>query len=341
MNRAPSRGASTLTAYRLGGLLVEVRCDDQKVSQLIDGRLHPLREVVRSREAPVISINVRGPGADPIGPEPTNSPVRTIYDAPIGGASYADEIDELYASYEERVILRCQPACGRIDIAIVAEGLADAILATHNLLNIGLLETCKRFGRYPLHAGALAWRGRGVLLPGASGAGKSTTTVALVQAGFDFLADDTIFLSSAFSGDDQPGLTVHGFPDEVDVTDRTIAMFPELGYLADQPLLPGRYKHGCRLEEVFKVRVVDRCRPAALVFPQIVSDRASRVEALDPGQALRALLPNLLLTEPGATQAHLDMFGHLVRVVPAFTLLAGSDLEGAAVCMTELMEAAA
>jgi len=71
------------------------------------------------------------------------------------------------------------------------------VLATHPLLTIALVETMKRFGRFPLHAAGLARQGKGVLVPGASGSGKSTTSVALVRAGFDFLSDDTVFLTSS------------------------------------------------------------------------------------------------------------------------------------------------
>jgi hypothetical protein len=41
-----------------------------------------------------------------------------------------------------------------------------------------------------LHAAALAFGGQGVLLPGATGAGKSTLAASLVAAGFDYLTDE-------------------------------------------------------------------------------------------------------------------------------------------------------
>ena len=105
------------------------------------------------------------------------------------------------------------------------------MLATHPLLTIALVETMKRFERFPLHAAGLALHGKGVLVPGASGSGKSTTSVTLVRAGFDFLSDDTVFLTSSADG-----IWVAGFPDEVDVTDSTVARIPELGHLAGASL---------------------------------------------------------------------------------------------------------
>jgi hypothetical protein len=342
MNASGVRPAGTCVAYDLAGLSLEVRCDDPMVGGLIDGRFRPLRATAERAGAPDIVIEVRGPGADPGWPGCPDGELRAIYDAPEGSVGYAVASDELYVFYGQRVIFRCRPAAGRIEMAIVAGGLADALFATQLLLTIGIFETFKRFGRFPLHAGALGRQGRGILLPGTSGAGKSTTTVALVRAGFDFLGDDTVFLSSpaeaASSGSDRPDITATGFPDQVDVTEHTVVMVPELSHLLEEPLLPGRYKHSLRVEDVFGSPIVVSCRPALLVFPQVTPGRQSRAEPLDASGALRGLLPNVLLTEPASSQAHLDMLGRLARTVPAFTLLAGSDLDDVASCLSGLLE---
>jgi hypothetical protein len=41
-----------------------------------------------------------------------------------------------------------------------------------------------------LHAGAVAWRGRGIVLPGASRSGKTTLVAELVRAGAGYLSDE-------------------------------------------------------------------------------------------------------------------------------------------------------
>jgi hypothetical protein len=336
------RPLGTCLAYDLAGLSIEVRCDDPMVGGLIDGRFLPLRATTHRTGPADIVIEVRGPGADPGWLDCPDGALRAIYDAPEGSIGYAEASDELYVFYGRRVIFRCRPAAGRIDMAIVSDGLADALFATQLLLTIGIFETFKRFGQFPLHAGALARRGRGILLPGTSGAGKSTTTVALVRAGFDFLGDDTVFLSSTSepvsSGSESTDIVATGFPDQVDVTEHTISMVLELHHLLEEPLLPGRYKHSLRVEDVFASRIVVSCRPALVVFLQVVSGRQSRAEPIDSSGALRGLLPNVLLTEPTSSQAHLDMLGRLARTVPAFTLLAGSDLDGVASCLSGLLE---
>ena len=217
-------------------------------------------------------------------------------------------------------------------MSINGPGLADEVLAAHPLLTIAIVETMKRFERFPLHAAGLALDGKGVLIPGASGSGKSTTSVTLVRAGFDFLSDDTVFLTSS-----SDGIWVAGFPDEVDVTEHTVARIPELGYLDGSPLLPGRDKYGFRVEDVFGITPLTGCRPAVLLAPQVVRGPGSELEPLAPSEALMALLPNVLLTDPAASQAHLDMLARLVESVPCMRFRVGSDLEAAAACVTDLV----
>jgi len=70
------------------------------------------------------------------------------------------------------------------------------------LVRHSLAQVCSHF---LLHAGALGWRDRAVLLVGNSGAGKTTLTLALEERGFTFLSDETGALARADG-------VVHPFP---------------------------------------------------------------------------------------------------------------------------------
>ena len=113
---------------------------------------------------------------------------------------------------------------------------------------------------------------------------KTTLAVALARSGFDFLGDDMLFLSPA-SG---PPL-VRAFHDEVDVTEATANVFPELRGMLDQPRQPGWPKWSFRAERLLSTTIAWSCQPAAVVFPQI----ADRVTSwLEPMSAQDALLSN-------------------------------------------------
>jgi hypothetical protein len=316
-------------AYALAGITIGVRCDHPTVAELVASRLATLR--LPTVGAAAITVEVRGPGGDPAWLAEPAGPGRSVYDAP-PSINYYDDSGELFVDYWGRVRLHCSPAEGVIRLAITGTDEGDPILATHPLLTIALLETMKRFGRFPLHAAGLALDGRGVLVPGSSGAGKSTLSVTLARAGFDFLSDDTVFLTPS-----EDGIWVDGFPDEVDVTDNTVSMIPELAHLTGRPLRPGRDKHGFRVEEVFGTPLVTGCRPVALVAPNIVEGIGPRLDPLPPADALVQLMPNVLLTDPAAAQAHMDVLGQLVRTVPAYSFSPGADLDAAAACIRELV----
>ncbi len=319
--------------YAVAGLTIEARCEDPTVAAMVAGRLSALRSDPVDPAAPAdITIEITGPGSPiPRLAVPTG-PGRPMYDGPDQAIDYFEQDDQLFADFAGHVVLQCEPAAGRIRIAVASADPSDRVVAAHPLLTVALHETVKRFGRFPLHAAGLALGGRGVLVPGTSGAGKSTLTVTLVRAGFDFLSDDTVFLTP--EGD---GILVSGFPDEIDVADGTIAMFTELDHLARTPLALGREKHGFRVEEVFGVSPRVSCRPAVLVFPRVEEGPSPHLEALSPAEALIELMPNVLVTEPASTQAHMDMLGNLVRTVPGYRFRPGPDVDAAAECIATLV----
>jgi hypothetical protein len=321
------------TTYAVAGLSIEAVCEDPTVAAMVEGRLDALSTAPKGTTGPAdITIEISGPGptARPL-PAPSG-PGRPMYNGPDRTVDYFEQDDQLFADFIGHVVLQCEPAAGRIRIAVVGDDPDSRVVAAHPLLTVALHETVKRFGRYPLHAAGLALGGRGVLVPGTSGAGKSTLTVALVRAGFDFLSDDTVFLTR-----DGEGVVASGFPDEIDVTEGTVSMFAELRHLHGLPLIPGRDKHGFRVEEVFGVTPLARCRPAALVFPRVEEGPSPHLEPLSPSEALVELMPNVLVTEPVATQAHMDMLGELVRTVPGYRFRPGRDPVAAAACITSLV----
>jgi hypothetical protein len=327
---AAAGGDIVEASFLLAGISVLVLAEDKEVAELVDSRLRTLRSDPVSH--PDVVVEIRGPGADRAWPPRPVSTGRPIYDAPAGPIDYFAEADALFVDYEHRVRMLCAPARGVIQLAICGSDSGDPVLATHPLLSLALLETMKRFERFPLHAAGLSLDGHGVLVAGTSGAGKSTLSVTLARAGFDFLSDDTVFLGAT---DD--GLVMSGFPDEVDVTEATISMFPELGHLTDRSLRPGRDKHGFRVEDVLGITPLEACRPAAVLAPRVEPGSVPRLEKLSSSEALFELMPNILLTDPEATQSHLGVLAELVRTVPCFSFRLGEDCDAAAACVTELV----
>jgi hypothetical protein len=298
----------TAVRYDFHGVGIEVDAAEPGLAAAIDDRLRHFRSGASGETD--LRFSLRDGGAL----QPPAGTGRPVYEPPAGEVAFFDRDDALWIDYEG-VRVRCDPAEGRV--ASASRGGAQLWLRSRPLFTLPLVECLKRRSLYSVHAAGAALGDRAVLLPGASGAGKSTLAVALVRAGFALLSDDMVFLD----GD----LRVHGFPDEADLTAESARWFPELGALdGDAPA--GWPKHRVRLEEVFDAQLAGVCRPAAVVFP-VISEGASRLEPMAPEQALLSLAPNVLLTEPGSSQAHLDALARLVHEVSCHRLYAGTDFD--------------
>jgi hypothetical protein len=252
---------------------------------------------------------------------------RPVYDPPAGEVVYDDGADLLYIRYGPRLRVLCEPGRGRSlasagDTARIPE--EDLWALSHPLFTLPLVELLKRRGLYGLHAAGLCLGGRVLLLPGTSGSGKSTLALALARAGFGFLGDDTLFLARR-----PEGLKILAFPDEVDLTDQSVAFFPELASLLDTGLPAGWRKRQTRAEQAYGAEVVWECEPALLVFPRVAGVAASQLTPMRREEALLELAPNVLLTEPRSSQAHLDALAELVERSECWRLETGTDLEAA------------
>ena len=71
-----------------------------------------------------------------------------------------------------------------------------------------------------LHSGAVAWRGKGIIFPGHSHAGKSTLTAALVEAGATYYSDE-------YAIHDKDAL-LHPFPRPIALRQRDAPEFQEI-----------------------------------------------------------------------------------------------------------------
>jgi hypothetical protein len=198
-------------------------------------------------------------------------------------------------------------------------------LATHPLFTIPLIEFFKRQALYIIHAAGFRGNGGVIVLPGSSGAGKSTLSIAFLRAGFQFLGDDMLFLQEESQGRAAP--EVLAFPEDVDVTDQTAAMFSELASLIGTLRAAGWPKHQIVAENVYRVPIAWRGQARALVFPRIGDSDESSLAPMDKTAAFLALAPNVLLTDPPSCQAHLRLLEALVRTAPCYQLSTGRDFD--------------
>ncbi len=213
----------------------------------------------------------------------------------------------------------------RLDLARgVTEGqLAPAALETSGVLEdmiaIGLSPHLRRRGVFLLHAFGAARAARAILLVGGIGAGKTTTGMALLNAGWKLLSND----SPAIRGGEAlsyPGLLA-AYPD-------TLARFPATAHLATQvSRADARQKLAVAAETIWPEVWLERASVAAVLFPHVEPRAEHELELIPQPQALRMLLPHAIEQwDRPMIPAHLAVLSQLVQAAPAYHLRLAPDV---------------
>ncbi|MFZ2519382.1 MAG: hypothetical protein WA089_11820 [Anaerolineae bacterium] len=189
------------------------------------------------------------------------------------------------------------------------------------LLFTTLYQALRPRGFFLLHAAALAWQGQGVLITGPSGAGKTTTMLQCVRAGFRFVSDDATLLTRAAQGDILAVATLN----TMHVTPRTVDFFPELAPFVNERADNG--KATIFLPEVYpdSMSAVNSREAVApvrlLIVPSLQGPRDGTFEPLSGRTVLSEALPlSVDLQQPAAAAAHLDLLAQLVKQARCFRL---------------------
>jgi hypothetical protein len=108
-------------------------------------------------------------------------------------------------------------------------GKVEAYSYIRNLVREPLLEKYLGSGNVAMHASACAIGGKGILMPGAKGAGKSTLMTHLLAGGAKFVGNDAVFCKN-----DQGSITLAAIPQGVRLSKETIGNSEKLSsYLVE------------------------------------------------------------------------------------------------------------
>lgn len=188
------------------------------------------------------------------------------------------------------------------------------------VLPMSKLLACR--GLHMIHAAALERNGRGVMIPGLSGSGKTTCCISLIRAGYRCLSDDKPFLR-----ENGTRIELLAFPERIDVTERTISFFPELGAALQGDLTTGYRKKQFNPEVLYPGSTAETGQPDLILFPQISGESKSRLEKLSKIRALETLLPHtLVVLDPELSERRFGLLARLVEGAECYTLHFGHDV---------------
>lgn len=219
----------------------------------------------------------------------------------------------------------------------IAEG-AESDALTAGLVHMALLHALRVHGMMELHAAGAIVEGAPVLLVGASGSGKTTTLLALLEGGARFLGDDRVLLRRV-GGE----LELLAYPRAFHVAGATLRAFGHLAVHAAAGAGPdGKRDLDARAAYAGALALVAR-GPALLVFPSVVDAPTSTVATLSSADALGLLIESsagLLVDGMPGRDENLACLRLLASSSKRVALRLGADALGAPAVVRALVDAA-
>ena len=190
-------------------------------------------------------------------------------------------------------------------------------------------ETIRRTGDFLLiHAGAVrAPGGQGVVLPGASGAGKTTLVGGLVSAGFDYLSDEAAAI-------DPVGRRLYPYPKALTVKRQLAELFPDVRVPAVRSGWVDGQVH-LRPEDIRPDSLGSPCEVGVIITPRYVEGAQTEVVPMSRAESAVELGRNALNLSLYGSRA-LPALADVVRGARGYRLVSG-DLNQAVAAVTRLV----
>ena len=176
-----------------------------------------------------------------------------------------------------------------------------------------------RAGMRLTHAATLGLDGRGALIVGASGSGKSGTTLAGVLNGLASVGDDYVAVGQGAevvaypvfrqfkqdpSGLGRAGVRLDAIPDS------------RLNWHGKIEFDPAGLAPGC---------IADRLEISAILLPHVARLERTRIEPVGAREAALALVPSAVFQLPGDAEEGFRFFGSIAKRLPAYRLHLSQD----------------
>jgi hypothetical protein len=230
----------------------------------------------------------------------------------------------------------------RLDLAKrISEGkIVREALSTYgvfeDLIAIGLSPHLRRRDYFLIHAFAALTpspspfardrEGRGVLIVGNIGAGKTTTGMSLLNAGWKLLSNDSPIINGDGKILSYPGLLA-AYPNTFARFEATKHLSPSL--VGDIPTGEGQGggKITAAAEKIWRDVWIESAAAGMIVFPKIEPRGEHQLEPISPPEALRLIIPHAIEHwDKAMIPRHLEILNRLIQSAPAYCLHVAPDV---------------
>ncbi len=191
------------------------------------------------------------------------------------------------------------------------------------LMSAAISEALRYNGFHYLHSAGLYGCGKGYLVAGNGGSGKTTAAASMVREGFKYVSDDSLLFREC--GAEIllfPFYSNRNFHFDGDLANR----FPELSDGKSAEIEAGT-KVPVDISRKFPDLFTPRLKPHVIIFPSITSCARSVLLSLHRGEAfIRLLKQTILAVDHAVARDQLRVMRRLVHQVISFELLGGRDV---------------
>jgi hypothetical protein len=171
-----------------------------------------------------------------------------------------------------------------------------------------------------IHGGVVGTELGGALLVGHSGSGKSTSTLACLNAGMRFVTDDRCLLSLS---PEPSALCIYN---SAKLWPEQMRLFPQLMPKTDA-IQPGRNEKDLLfIQQILPKQLAFQLPIRVILLTHIVKQPKTTLSRVSPIRVLRDLIPSTLIYQPGAAHDEMRVMSELLRRVPCLQINLGSEL---------------
>ena len=170
-----------------------------------------------------------------------------------------------------------------------------------------------------VHAASLFLDGRGVLLAGAGGSGKSTTTAAALVSGWGTAGDDFVLIE----GNDQAiGYCIY---DTVKLSGMALEAIPEIAGQAVNPERSADDKARIHLHKLYNSQLILKMPVSAIFSIKIGHAKSTEINPVSKAEVMKALAPStLFMLRTGMQEAFMHVSA-LVNHLPCYHIQLGNN----------------